>query len=125
MSELLKISLPDGSVREMPLGSTPADVAAAIGPGLAKAALAARVDGDLVELNYSDDGIGMDSAALAQLFDPFYTTKRGTGGSGLGAHILYNLVTGALGGTVKVLSSPGLGLHYKLRFPKIQRKVAA
>ena len=50
MSELLKISLPDGSVREMPLGSTPADVAAAIGPGLAKAALAARVDGDLVDL---------------------------------------------------------------------------
>jgi signal transduction histidine kinase len=83
------------------------------------------LDGDLVELNYSDDGIGMDSAALAQLFDPFYTTKRGTGGSGLGAHILYNLVTGALGGSVKVLSSPGLGLHYKLRFPKIQRKVAA
>ena len=41
MSELLKISLPDGSVREMPAGSTPADVAAAIGPGLAKAALAA------------------------------------------------------------------------------------
>ncbi len=83
------------------------------------------VDNDLVELNYSDDGVGMDNAALAQLFDPFYTTKRGTGGSGLGAHILYNLVTGALGGTVKVLSSPGLGLHYKLRFPKIQRKVSA
>ena len=38
MTELLKISLPDGSVREMPAGSTPADVAAAIGPGLAKAA---------------------------------------------------------------------------------------
>ena len=50
MSEMLKISLPDGSVREMPAGSTPADVAAAIGPGLAKAALAARVDGELVDL---------------------------------------------------------------------------
>jgi threonyl-tRNA synthetase len=46
----LKISLPDGSVREMPAGSTPADVAAAIGPGLAKAALAARIDGELVDL---------------------------------------------------------------------------
>ncbi|MBY6218990.1 threonine--tRNA ligase [Qipengyuania aquimaris] len=44
MTELLKISLPDGSVREMEPGSTPADVAAAIGPGLAKAAIAARVD---------------------------------------------------------------------------------
>ncbi len=51
MSEVLKISLPDGSVREMPAGSTPADVAAAIGPGLAKAAIAARIDGDLVDLN--------------------------------------------------------------------------
>lgn len=51
MSEVLKISLPDGSVREMPAGSTPADVAAAIGPGLAKAAIAARIDGDLVDLS--------------------------------------------------------------------------
>ena len=51
MSDQFKISLPDGSVREMPAGSTPADVAAAIGPGLAKAALAARVDGELVDLS--------------------------------------------------------------------------
>lgn len=50
MSDLLKISLPDGSLREMPVGSTPADVAAAIGPGLARAALAARIDGELVDL---------------------------------------------------------------------------
>ncbi|KTE08586.1 threonine--tRNA ligase [Sphingopyxis sp. H115] len=50
MSEMLKISLPDGSVREMPVGSTPADVAAAIGPGLAKAALAAKVDGELRDI---------------------------------------------------------------------------
>jgi threonyl-tRNA synthetase len=60
MSELLKISLPDGSVREMPAGSTPADVAAAIGPGLAKAALAARVDhgngGEVRDLNRPFDG---------------------------------------------------------------------
>ncbi|MBO9724216.1 MAG: threonine--tRNA ligase [Novosphingobium sp.] len=51
MSEMFKISLPDGSVREMPEGSTPADVAAAIGPGLAKAALAAKIDGELVDLD--------------------------------------------------------------------------
>ena len=51
MSQMFKISLPDGSVREMPEGSTPADVAAAIGPGLAKAALAARIDGELVDLS--------------------------------------------------------------------------
>jgi threonyl-tRNA synthetase len=56
MTELLKISLPDGSVREVPRGSTPADIAAAIGPGLAKAALAARVDGELRDLTRPFDG---------------------------------------------------------------------
>ena len=50
MSDMLKIALPDGSVREVARGTTPADIAAAIGPGLAKAALAARVDGELRDL---------------------------------------------------------------------------
>jgi len=89
-------------------------------PGKIK--ITGKVDGDFVEFDYSDDGIGMDTATLGQLFDPFFTTKRGSGGSGLGAHILFNLVTGALGGTVKVVSAPGMGLHYKLRFPKVRRK---
>ena len=56
MTELLKISLPDGSVREMPQGSTPAEVAAQIGPGLAKAALAARVDGELRDITRPFEG---------------------------------------------------------------------
>lgn len=56
MTELLKISLPDGSVREVPPGSTPADIAAAIGPGLAKAALAARVNGELRDLTRPFEG---------------------------------------------------------------------
>ena len=56
MTELLKISLPDGSVREMEPGSTPGDVAAAIGPGLAKAAIAARVDGELRDINRPFEG---------------------------------------------------------------------
>jgi threonyl-tRNA synthetase len=51
MSNMFKIALPDGSVREVPEGATPGDVAAAIGPGLAKAALAARVDGELRDLH--------------------------------------------------------------------------
>ncbi len=84
-----------------------------------------KLDGDHVLFDYSDDGVGMDSTTLQQLFDPFFTTKRGSGGSGLGAHILYNLVTGPLGGTVKVVSSPGMGLHYHLRFPRDQRRQSA
>jgi len=51
MTQLLQITLPDGSLREVARGTTPADIAAAIGPGLAKAALAARVDGELRDIN--------------------------------------------------------------------------
>src|SRR3954470_19439113 len=51
MTKPFKIRLPDGSVREVEPGTPPADIAAAIGPGLAKAALAARVDGDVRDLN--------------------------------------------------------------------------
>lgn len=51
MSDLIFLTLPDGSVREMPRGTTGADVAASIGPGLLKAALAARVDGEIVDLS--------------------------------------------------------------------------
>ena len=50
MSEMIRMTLPDGSVREVARGTTPADIAAAIGPGLAKAALAARVDGEVRDI---------------------------------------------------------------------------
>ncbi|RHW18998.1 threonine--tRNA ligase [Sphingomonas gilva] len=56
MSEMFRLTLPDGSVREVAPGTTPADVAAAIGPGLAKAALAARVDGEVRDLNRPFEG---------------------------------------------------------------------
>ena len=56
MTAMFKIRLPDGSVREVAPGTTPADVAAAIGPGLAKAALAARVDGEVRDLHRPIEG---------------------------------------------------------------------
>ena len=55
-AELFRITLPDGSVREVAPGTTPADVAAAIGPGLAKAAIAARIDGEVRDLSRPFDG---------------------------------------------------------------------
>jgi threonyl-tRNA synthetase len=61
MTEMFKITLPDGTLKEMPRGSSPADVAAAIGPGLAKATLAARVNGELRDVMRPFDG----DAALA------------------------------------------------------------
>src|ERR687893_2804630 len=56
MTAQFKITLPDGSVREVQPGSTPADVAAAIGPGLARAAMAARVNGEVRDLNRPIEG---------------------------------------------------------------------
>ena len=90
-------------------------------------AIRASVANDVVSLSYADDGAGMDKSTLDKLFDPFFTTRRGNGGSGLGAHILYNLVTGPLGGTVHVESAPGAGLRYALNFPRSRRpeKLAA
>ncbi len=74
-------------------------------------------DDALLHIEYKDDGCGMTSDAIKHLFDPFYTTKRGQGGSGLGANIVYNLVTAKLGGSIAVDSAPGLGLHYAIRLP--------
>jgi signal transduction histidine kinase len=90
-------------------------------------AIRAVLEDDMVLLEYSDNGAGMDADTLGKLFDPFFTTRRGSGGSGLGAHILYNLATGSLGGSVKADSVPGQGLRYQLRFPRSRRalKVAA
>ena len=68
-------------------------------------------------LKYADDGAGMDEEALVQLFEPFYTTKRGEGGSGLGTHLVYNLVTGALKGKLTAQSKPDRGLAYLIKFP--------
>ena len=71
-----------------------------------------------VWLHFSDNGKGMSEDELRQLFDPFFTTKRHQGGSGLGAHIVYNLVTVRLQGTISVSSQPSQGVHYLLRLPK-------
>lgn len=90
-----------------------------------KIRIAAALEGDTVVFDYSDDGVGMAPEMLAKLFDPFFTTRRGQGGSGLGAHILYNLATGPLGGTVKAESEPGQGLRYSFRFPRSRRETKA
>ena len=74
---------------------------------------------DTLILTYSDDGAGMSEDQLSKLFEPFYTTKRNNGGSGLGAHLIFNLVTAALKGNVSVKSKSGQGLQYKIVMPLI------
>ncbi len=74
-----------------------------------------RDDGSTT-IEYLDNGMGMDEVATARIFDPFFTTRRGRGGSGLGMHIVYNLVTQVLGGTIVVDSTPGSGFRLCIRF---------
>jgi signal transduction histidine kinase len=70
-----------------------------------------------IHLDYEDDGCGIDPEHINKVFDPFFTTKLGQGGSGLGLHIIYNLVTGLLGGDITMSSTPGQGVHATLHFP--------
>ncbi|MEO5586513.1 MAG: threonine--tRNA ligase, partial [Novosphingobium sp.] len=118
MSELFKISLPDGSVREMPLGSTPADVAAAIGPGLAKAALAARVDGELVDL--SRPFVGDASLALVTARDEADALELARHDY---AHVLAEAVQALFPGT-QITFGPSTddGFYYDFAPPKIDGK---
>lgn len=73
--------------------------------------------GDMLELRYRDSGVGMDQEQRERIFDPFYTTTRGSGGTGLGMNIVYNLVTQTLGGTISLESSPGQGALFMLTLP--------
>ncbi|CAM3768953.1 ATP-binding protein [Rheinheimera salexigens] len=71
-----------------------------------------------IDIKFSDNGKGLASEQLVKLFDPFFTTKRNLGGSGLGAHITYNLVRQTLHGSIHASSELGQGVHYHIRFPK-------
>lgn len=76
-----------------------------------------RADEETIFIDYQDDGKGLSQDDLQRHFDAFFTTKRGKGGSGLGTHIMYNLVTQTLGGQIEALSEPDCGLQYKISFP--------
>lgn len=79
--------------------------------------IAASSDGNNVIFTYKDNGKGLSPDHLAQLFDAFFTTKRSEGGSGLGTHIIYNLVTQSLSGHIEAQSELGKGLTYIIHFP--------
>ena len=72
-----------------------------------------------VVLSFIDNGIGMDAATQRQAFDPFFTTRMGRGGTGLGLHIVYNLVVQVLGGRIRVDSAPGQGTRFELVLPSV------
>ena len=77
----------------------------------------AEARGNGIDLQLSDNGSGMTQAHLEQLFQPFFSTKIGRGGTGLGTTIVENLVTRILGGTVRVESTVGMGTAYHIHLP--------
>ncbi|MBT4040053.1 MAG: HAMP domain-containing histidine kinase [Rhodospirillales bacterium] len=74
-------------------------------------------NGPSISIDYSDDGKGMSKEVSDKIFEPFFTTNRGSGGSGLGMHILYNQVTQTLGGSINLESTPGEGTAFRITIP--------
>jgi two-component system NtrC family sensor kinase len=83
--------------------------------------ISARLDGAWVEIEFSDNGAGMDAATAARAFEPFFTTRMGSGGSGLGLYLVYNLVTAALDGEVFMHSTPAVGTAFLLKLPLVAK----
>ena len=73
---------------------------------------------DDVEIIFADNGAGMTPDVQRQAFDPFFTTRRDEGGTGLGLHIVYNLVTQQLGGRMMLDSRPGQGTTFRIIIPR-------
>jgi signal transduction histidine kinase len=73
---------------------------------------------DDVEIIFSDNGAGMTPDVQRQAFDPFFTTRRNEGGTGLGLHIVYNLVTQQLGGRMMLDSRLGQGTTFRIIMPR-------
>jgi len=73
---------------------------------------------DDIEISFSDNGAGMSPDVQRQAFDPFFTTRRNEGGTGLGLHIVYNLVTQQLGGRMMLESRLGQGTTFRIIMPR-------
>jgi signal transduction histidine kinase len=74
---------------------------------------------DTIRLIYSDDGQGIPPELQSKVFDPFFTTQRGNGGSGLGLHIVYNTIRQTLKGRLQMHSAQAQGTMFTLHFPRV------
>lgn len=83
--------------------------------------ISAQRVGDSQRIEYSDDGVGIEPAALAHVFDPFYTTDM-RNGMGLGMHLVYNLVSHHLGGSIRCFSELGQGVRFAIELPPVAPK---
>lgn len=77
-----------------------------------------RVEGENIVFTFSDDGAGIAESIRDRVFEPFVTTRRGSGGTGLGLHIVFNIVNQVLGGTIRLSTGPGEGTTYTISIPR-------
>lgn len=87
------------------------------GPGGHILIKARRLGVEQVEITFSDDGSGIPEEFQRHVFDPFFTTRRAQGSTGLGLYIVHNLVTQQLGGTITLVSAPGNGTTIYMAIP--------
>ncbi|QGZ39640.1 HAMP domain-containing protein [Pseudoduganella flava] len=88
-------------------------------------AIRARIDGDWVEMEVADNGRGIPATLIDKVFDPFVTTRRGQGGTGLGLNIVYNLIVKQFAGSIAVASTEGAGASFVFRMPRVTPGEAA
>ncbi|MBA5607120.1 transporter substrate-binding domain-containing protein [Duganella sp. FT3S] len=79
--------------------------------------IGAQRQDERVLLTYTDDGKGIPAEYRSKIYDPFFTTRLGQGGSGLGLYIVQTLVTGVLGGTITLQGGPGAGTLFQISLP--------
>jgi len=84
--------------------------------GLIRVTVSLRTPG-LYAIEVADNGVGMAADVVGRVYDPFFTTKLGSGGSGLGLHVAHNIVTGILGGRFELHSAPGSGSVFTMLLP--------
>ena len=88
----------------------------------AKIIIEGKSRNDSLCFHYIDNGRGMDADILDKVFDPFFTTRRGQGGSGLGMNIVFNIITTQLKGNIFADSAPGKGVFIEMNIPFLQKQ---
>ncbi len=81
--------------------------------------ISAKRKNDRVFIYYEDDGKGISKENIVKMYEPFFTTNRSGGGTGLGMHIVFNLITNALQGTIACHSEIGLGTRFEIDIPLV------
>ncbi len=81
-------------------------------------AISTKQNDENIEIHYSDNGIGIPNEFISKIYEPFFTTKRDDGGSGLGLQIIHKLITQQLQGKIDVKSTDGEGVLFIISIPK-------